>query len=69
MTARELLQELQKLDEEDLDLPVWIQYKEQTGLVSIDKDIFLDTEPSIWNTGEMSITIIGEMAIWKGDKQ
>lgn len=69
MTARELLAELQKLDEEDLDLPVWIQYKEQTGLVSIDKDIFLDTEPSIWSNGEMSITIIGEMAIWKGDKQ
>lgn len=68
MTARELLQELQKLDEEDLDLPVWIQYKEHTGMVSIDKDIFLDTEPSIWSTGEMSITIIGEKAIWKGEQ-
>lgn len=68
MTARELLQELQKLDEEDLDLPVWIQYKEQTGLVSIDKDIVLETEPTIWNTGEMSITIIGEKAIWKGNQ-
>lgn len=69
MTARELLTELQKLDEEDLDLPVWIQYKEQTGLVSIDKDIVLDTEPSIWSTGEMSITIMGEMARWKGEQK
>ena len=67
MTARELLQELQGLDEEELDRPVWIQYKEWTGLVSIDKDIVLETEPTIWNTGEMSITIVGEMAIWKGD--
>lgn len=68
MTARELLQELQKMDDEDLDLPVWIQYKEKTGLVSVDKDIVLETEPTIWSTGEMSITIIGEMAIWKGGK-
>ena len=69
MTARELLQELQKVDEEDLDLPVWIQHMEQTGLVSIDKGIVLETEPTIWSTGEMSITIIGEMAIWKGNRQ
>lgn len=66
MTARELLQELQKLDEKDLDLPVWIQYKEQTGLVSIDKDIVLETEPTIWSTGELTVTICGERAIWKG---
>lgn len=69
MTARELLAELQGLDEKELNLPVWIQYKEHTGLVSIDKDIVLDTEPSIWNTGEMSITIMGEMARWKGEQQ
>lgn len=69
MTARELLAELQGMDEEDLDLPVWIQYKEQAGLVSIDKDIVLETEPRIWSNGEMSITIIGEKAIWKGDQK
>lgn len=65
MTARELLEALQGLDKTDLDLPVWIQYKEQSGRVSVDKNIVIDPEPSIWNTGEMSITILGVKAIWK----
>lgn len=69
MTARELLEVLQGVDKDDLDLPVWIQYKEQSGRVSVDQNIVIDTEPSIWNTGEMSITIIGVKAIWKGAEQ
>ena len=67
MTARELLQELQGLDEEELDRPVWLHYKDSTGIVLTDEAH--DMEPTIWNTGEMSVTIRGEKAIWKGDKQ
>lgn len=67
MTARELLQELQKLDEKDLDLPVWLQYKDSTGIV--ETDVAHDMEQTIWNTGEMTVTICGEKAIWKGNRQ
>lgn len=64
MTARELLQELQKLDEEELDRPVWLQYKDSTGIVKT--DVAHEMEPTIWNTGELTVTIRGERAIWKG---
>ena len=67
MTARELLAELQELDEEELDRPVWLQYKDSTGIVLTDEAH--DMEPTIWNTGEMTVTICGEKAIWKGNRQ
>ena len=67
MTARDLLQELQKLDEEELDRPVWLQFKDSTGIVLTDEAH--DMEPTIWTTGEMTVTICGEKAIWKGESE
>lgn len=67
MTARELLEVLQGVDKNDLDLPVWIQYKDSSGIVIANAA----SEPSVvtWNTGEMTVTICGENAIWKGAQQ
>lgn len=67
MTARELLQELQELDEEELDRPVWLQFKDSTAIVKT--DVASEVEPTIWNTGELTVTIRGERAIWKGDSE
>lgn len=67
MTARELLAELQKLDEEELDRPVWLQFKDSTNLVFT--DAAAEVEPVCWNTGELTVCIRGENATWKGDKQ
>ncbi|MDO4221816.1 MAG: hypothetical protein Q4C88_06840 [Akkermansia sp.] len=63
MTARELLTELQKLDEEELDRPVWIQFKDSLNLVFTDEAT--EVEPTIWSTGELTVTIRGKRAIWK----
>lgn len=67
MTARELLEMLQEMDEMELSLDVWIQYKDSSGIVIANAA----TEPSIvtWNTGEMTVTICGENAIWEGAEQ
>lgn len=66
MTARELLEMLQEMDEMELSLDVWIQYKDSSGIVIANAA----TEPSVttWNTGEITVTICSENAIWKGGK-
>lgn len=68
MTARELLQELQKVDEEFLDLPLWVRFMDSTGVAVIDKKPFIDPEPTIWNTGVMTITIEASNMLWKRNK-
>ena len=66
MTARELLAELQKLDEEQLDRPVWLQFKDSSNRVFTDESA--DVEPVCWSSGKLTVCIRGENAIWKGDK-